>query len=97
MNPADAIPQGVQAAYDVVGLPLRVIPSNINRTFVVLEANGSERLVLQRLHPVFGARVNEDIDAVTRHLQARGHMTPLLIRTVSGALWTEDADAHVWR
>jgi hypothetical protein len=51
--------------------------------------------VVQRLHPVFGAAVNADIDAVTRHLAAKGMVTPRLLRTDSGALWVDDEGC--WR
>jgi Ser/Thr protein kinase RdoA (MazF antagonist) len=52
--------------------------------------------VIQRLHPVFGAAVNEDLDAVTSHLAARGMETPRLVRTLAGdACVTEDGG--VWR
>ena len=67
----------------------------INQTFAVADpARG--RFVLQRLHPVFRAEVNEDIDVVTRHLQARGEVTPRLLRTLAGDLWVE-AGGGVWR
>ncbi len=57
----------------------------INRTYCVRDAAGEPIAVLQRLHQVFGAEVNEDIDAVTAHLAAAGLTTPRLIRTRSGA------------
>jgi Ser/Thr protein kinase RdoA (MazF antagonist) len=58
--------------------------------------------VLQRLHPVFGASVHLDIEAVTLHLQRRQLETPRLLRNRSGGLWTETpsgngAATHVWR
>ena len=59
----------------------------INSTFVVGEP---PQAVIQCLHPVFGPRVNEDIEAVTEHLVARGMMTPRLLRTDEGALWVEE-------
>jgi len=64
----------------------------INSTFVVGEP---PQAVIQCLHPVFGPRVNEDIEAVTEHLAAGGMMTPRLLRTDEGALWVE-ADG-IWR
>lgn len=70
----------------------------INDTFL-LEAGGA-RCVLQRLHPVFGAAVHHDIEAVTRHLSVRGLVTPRLVPTVDGALWVERPMAErveVWR
>jgi Ser/Thr protein kinase RdoA (MazF antagonist) len=67
----------------------------INRTYLVEEAG--RRAVLQRLHPIFAASVHLDIEAVTAHLEAKGLLTPRLLRTTSGALWTNDAQGAVWR
>ncbi len=66
----------------------------INATFAVKRA-GAPIAVLQRLHPVFGAEVNLDLEAVTRHVAARGMITPTLIRTVAGEAWIERDG--VWR
>jgi Ser/Thr protein kinase RdoA (MazF antagonist) len=66
----------------------------INATFAVRRA-GEPVAVIQRLHPVFGAEVNLDLEAVTRHLAAKGLVTPTLIRTRGGDAWIE-ADG-VWR
>ena len=52
---------------------------------------------LQRLHPVFGAEVNLDLDAVTTHVAARGHGDAALApHARDGAPWVEH-DGHVWR
>jgi Ser/Thr protein kinase RdoA (MazF antagonist) len=70
----------------------------INDTFL-LEAPAG-RCILQRLHPVFGAAVHHDIEAVTAHLAARGMVTPRLVRTREGDLWVErptDERVEVWR
>jgi Ser/Thr protein kinase RdoA (MazF antagonist) len=52
--------------------------------------------VLQRVNPIFSARVNRDIDVVTRHLRAKGLAAPELLPTANGALWLEH-DGGVWR
>jgi len=67
----------------------------INATFQLLDDQGSG-VILQRLHPVFAAEVNLDIDRVTRHLVERGMVTPRLVPTDRGDLWVE-ADDGVWR
>jgi Ser/Thr protein kinase RdoA (MazF antagonist) len=67
----------------------------INRTYEVREG-GAPMAVLQRLHPVFGARVNLDIEAVTAHLATRGLVTPRLVRTRDGRAWVKHEGA-VWR
>jgi Ser/Thr protein kinase RdoA (MazF antagonist) len=64
----------------------------INTTYFVREAGAA----LQRLHPIFGADVNLDLDAVTAHVAARGLETPRLIRTGDGRAWL-DHDGNVWR
>ncbi|HLL21176.1 MAG TPA: phosphotransferase [Kofleriaceae bacterium] len=67
----------------------------INATYAV---HDGERpiAVLQRLHPVFGAAVNLDLEAVTTHLAARGLATPHLVRTRGGDAWIEH-DGRIWR
>lgn len=67
----------------------------INATYVV-RRGGEPLAVLQRLHPVFGAEVNLDIEAVTTHLASRGLPTPRLVRTLDHRAWIEHA-GWVWR
>jgi aminoglycoside phosphotransferase (APT) family kinase protein len=67
----------------------------INDTFRGSLAGRS--VLLQRLHPVFGGSVHEDIEAVTAHLAAKGVTTPRLLRTASGALYADDAEGRPWR
>lgn len=91
----------VMAAYGFDGPILPVTSGLINRTFLACEAATAERperpvAVLQRLHPVFSAEVNVDLDAVTTHLAARGMDTPRLLRTVTGAPWVMQPGG-VWR
>lgn len=77
-----------------------LIPSLINRTYIVRAPHMPRPLVLQCMHPVFGAHVHVDIQAVTLHLEAQRFETPLLIPTLSGALWTTDSasgEGRVWR
>src|SRR5690348_10388250 len=91
-----APPAAVVAAYgwrDPAFTPIEV--GLINRTFRV-DTAGVPRFVIQRLHPVFGPEVNLDIDAVTRHLAARGLDTPRVVPAADGALWTVH-DGATWR
>jgi Ser/Thr protein kinase RdoA (MazF antagonist) len=91
---SDPVPAAVRDAYGLADAPAeRVSVGWINRTFVVPREGA--RFVLQRLHPVFGGAVNRDIDAITRHLEARGVCTPRIVPTRAGRLWVE-ADG-VWR
>lgn len=68
----------------------------INTTFVV-RRDGQPVAVLQRLHPVFAAEVNLDLEAVTAHLAGHGLLTPRLIRTRDHQAWVVDADDRPWR
>ncbi len=51
----------------------------INDTLAV-----GDRWILQRLHPIFSAPVNDDIAALTPHLNAAGVPTPTLVRADDG-------------
>jgi Ser/Thr protein kinase RdoA (MazF antagonist) len=67
----------------------------INQTFLVTAADGT-RYVLQCLHPIFPGAVNANIEAVTRHLAARGQVTTRLVPARNGASWIE-RETRVWR
>lgn len=66
----------------------------INDSFVLGDPPAA---VLQRLHPVFGPSVHEDIAAVTAHLDAAGMVTPRLIPTREGGLYALDHEGRCWR
>ena len=86
----------VLEAFELASAPVeRATSGLINPTWYVRSRTGAE-LVLQRLNPIFPAEVNIDIAAVTRHLAAKGVLTPRLIPSSSGRLWFEHDDA-VWR
>ena len=81
----DAIPQSVIEAWGLDGAAFeRVSVGWINRTYRARSRRGP--LIVQRLHPAFTAPVNDDIDVITRHLEARGMLTPRVVPTDSGAL-----------
>ena len=86
----------VLAAFGLADEPVRAAASGlINRTWHVRSTAG-EALVLQRVNPIFPPAVNEDIDAVTRHIAARGLRTPRLVPTAGGRPWLEH-DGAIWR
>ncbi len=66
----------------------------INDTFAVGDPPVA---VIQRMHPAFAPVVNEDIDAITAHLAARGLLTPRVLRTGTGGLWHTDDEGRAWR
>ena len=68
---------------------------NINRSFLVTTPD-TRRFVLQRVNPIFAPLIHEDIEAVTRHIEAKGLLTPHLVPTSHGDLYVTDGDA-CWR
>jgi Ser/Thr protein kinase RdoA (MazF antagonist) len=93
----EQLPEGVLAAFGFDGARVAVLGGGlINATFVVDPKDGG-RWVLQRLHPIFAPEVNDDIDAVTSHLAAKGLMTPRLRRTTDGATFARGDDGGVYR
>lgn len=88
--------QEVLRAYGLEGSVVEPIGhGNINTTFRL--TLGSRRLILQRLNPIFGAEVHNDIDTITHHVGARGVITPKLVRTAGDDLWHEDREGGIWR
>ncbi len=65
------------------GTPARLESGLINASWRV-DTPAGKSFVLQRVNPMFPASVNRDIDAVTRHLRARGMPTPLIVPTRDG-------------
>lgn len=92
----DTPPNPVLAAFGLAPEPLRPAESGlINSTWHVVSSSGAPR-VLQRVNPVFPPAINEDIDALTRHLAEQGLATPRVVPTLDGHLWLEHAGA-TWR
>lgn len=92
-----AVPVGLLAEY---GLPQsgRIEPihgGNINISYAVTDAD-SVHYILQRVNPMFPVTIHEDIDAVTKHLAARGMPTPRLVPNRHGTLYTEH-EGVLWR
>ena len=77
----------------------------INETFLVEATpdadpdapagSSPQRAVLQRVSPIFGRSVHDDIEAITAHLAQKGLVTPRLVRTRRGELSVQlAADDH---
>jgi Ser/Thr protein kinase RdoA (MazF antagonist) len=90
------VPGDVFAAWGWQAAELAELPGGLINTTCVVRQGGEPIAVIQRLHPVFGAEVNLDIEAITAHLAARGLTTPRLLRTRDGRAWHEHA-GRVWR
>jgi Ser/Thr protein kinase RdoA (MazF antagonist) len=67
----------------------------INDTYLVTVAP-DQQFVLQCLNALFAPEVNVDIDALTRHLAAKGSPTQRLVPTSNGDRWVMAAD-RAWR
>ena len=102
---ADPLPDPtVLDAFSLASAPLeRATSGLINPTWFVWARDGSE-LVLQRLNAIFPAEVNLDIEAVTRHLLAKGIATPTLVTSrcgvssgTSGILLAARSPKKAWR
>lgn len=89
------IPDEVLARYGWQGA--RITPITIGLINVTHRVDdGGARFVLQRLHRIFDAQVNDDIDAITTRIAARGMTTPRLHPTRDGARYVRSDDG-VWR
>ena len=90
------VPAPVLAAWGLDGAVVQSLGNGlINQTALVSPA-GRAPLVLQRLHRIFAAEVNEDIEVVTRHLEAKGLVTPRVVPTREGRFWFEH-EGGIWR
>jgi hypothetical protein len=69
----------VLAAWGRAGADVRPFGSGLINTTFLVHTEGQADLVVQRLHPIFGPQVNDDIEAVTTHLRTKGLTTPSLV------------------
>lgn len=90
------VPSNVLAAWGWEAAELAPLTGGLLNTTLAVRIGGAPVAVLQRLHPVFGAAVNFDLEAVTSHLIARGLISPRLLRTRDDRAWVEDA-GRIWR
>lgn len=92
-----SIPSEILSAYGFAAEGIeRVTGGLINATYRVKNDRGVAIAALQRLHPVFQASVNEDIEAITGALVEQRLTTPTLVRTLSGDSHATSPE-HVWR
>lgn len=89
-------PQPVIEQYDLDPDSIRRIDIGlINRSFAVQRLSGDDA-ILQRVNSIFSATVNDDIDAITKHLWSKTLTTPLLIPSQSGSRCVKYQD-QTWR
>jgi Ser/Thr protein kinase RdoA (MazF antagonist) len=85
------------AAWGIAGARVERAPGGLIQETWFVDAPGRDRLVVQRMHPVFGEAVLEDLEAVTEHLAQKGLPTPRLVRTRDGARGLRDEEGKLWR
>lgn len=83
-------------AFGLGGAQTTRIPTGLIHHTHRVDAPDGRRYALQSVSPIFAREVHYDIDAVTRHLEAKGLYTPRLVPTTAGTLWHEQ-DGEVWR
>lgn len=90
------VPAGVLERWDLTrALSTPIDVGLINQTYEVAPEQGP-RLVLQRLHAIFGGDVCLDLEAIAEHVARAGLETPRLVRTRDGAPFVEH-EGGVWR
>ena len=67
----------------------------INRTYLVTD-NGGKQYILQKVNPMFEPSIMEDIEAVTRHIESKGLVTPHLFHTIDSNLFVKRKNEY-WR
>jgi Ser/Thr protein kinase RdoA (MazF antagonist) len=79
--------------------PTKIVraPSGLIQETWLVDTEGGRRLVVQRMNPLFGESVLEDIETITTFLEQQGMTTPRLIRTQEGGLGVTDTEGKLWR
>ena len=86
----------VLKAFGLAGGKLTRLESGLINASWRVETPGGENFVLQWVNPMFPTAINDDIDRVTKHLQAKGLRTPRIVPTAAGAASLVASD-DVWR
>ncbi len=102
LRSGEILPQDLRWALEAFALPVegaaaRRAPTGLIQLTFLVDLRDGRRVVVQRMHPIFGAAVLEDIDAVTAHLERCGMATPRPLRAAGGALCVPDTDGRLWR
>lgn len=88
--------RAVLTAYRVVPVAMRALTDGlINETWYARTAAGAE-YALQAVNDMFPPQINLDIDAVTRHLEQEGLLTPRLLEDRDGMVFRQAA-GRTWR
>jgi len=73
----------------------KITSGHINCTFLLTGPHDS--MILQRVHPVFGEEVHQDIYHLSRILRQAGIRCPEIIKTMEGTLFVRDDEGAIWR
>ena len=94
--PSNLIPDAVREAFGITpnATATRIPSGLINLSWLV--ESPDKKIVLQRLHEIFPAQVNEKIDGVTQFLASREFKTTRLVATVNNELQFSFG-GHNWR
>jgi Ser/Thr protein kinase RdoA (MazF antagonist) len=90
-----AAAEEVLAAYPLDVQSIHAIEVGLINLTLLLEGRG-QRWILQRVNPIFGPGVHDDIEAVTAHLAKKGMTTTRLVPTRDARLYTTRG-SEVWR
>lgn len=95
--PSELLPPEIRSAFldDEVTAIRRIGGGMVNATLYAEAA--SQRLVVQRLAPIFSPDMVQDYQAVTNHLRQDGWEMPDAVPTRSGRLTAADHAGNVWR
>ena len=73
----------------------KITSGHINNTFLLRGPHDS--MIVQRVHPVFGEEVHQDIHYLSRLLRKAGISCPEIIKTTAGTLFARDDEGVMWR
>jgi Ser/Thr protein kinase RdoA (MazF antagonist) len=89
-------PPATLAALGLAGATLERFDSGWINVSWLASLPGRQPRVLQRVNAIFPPGINDDIDVVTRHLEAKGLVTPRLLPLPQGERW-QRIEGAVWR
>ena len=75
---------------------LRQLPAGLVNLTIKVQTIEGDFYILQRLNRVFDSTVNQNIEIVTSYLSRLGVSTPLILRTIDGAIDVQN-EGEIWR
>ncbi len=92
------LPREIETSYMPSGLARarKLGEGMINATMLAESATG-QKLVLQRLSPIFGTDLITDYDVISHHLKIEDWEIPRLVKTTTEQLYETDNSGAIWR